>query len=241
MKYTKIIEGIFADRPNRFVAQVLIEGKEEKVHVKNTGRCKELLVPGARVYLEDFSERMGSRKMRYSLIGVNKNGIMVNMDSQAPNQVVKEALLSGRLLLPGMEKLTLVKGEKTYGNSRLDFYVEDTKGNAGFLEVKGVTLEKNGIARFPDAPTERGIKHIGELVQAGREGYKAYILFLIQMKGIRYFEPNDKTHPAFGESLRKAEGEGVSLLAYDCKVTKDSLVLDREVDIKLYKTAGIQV
>ncbi|MCI8648044.1 MAG: DNA/RNA nuclease SfsA [Firmicutes bacterium] len=235
MKYRNITEGIFIDRPNRFVAKVMIQGKEEKVHVKNTGRCKELLTPDAKVYLEDYIERMGTRKLRYSLIGVEKEGLLINMDSQAPNQVVREALLGRTLLLPDMDKLEAVKAETMYGKSRLDFYVEDEKGQKGFVEVKGVTLEENGVVRFPDAPTERGLRHMEELIKARREGYLTYILFVVQMKGVLYFEPNDKTHLAFGEMLRKADKSGVFVLAYDCRVTRDSMALDEPVDIKLHK------
>ena len=155
------------------------------------------------------------------------------MDSQAPNKVCEEALLSGKLVLPGMGKLTEVRREKTYGQSRFDFYLEDEKGQRGWLEVKGVTLEENGIARFPDAPTERGIKHINELVNAAEEGYSSYILFVIQMKGIRLFEPNDRTHPAFGEALRRAAKKGVAVLACDCQVTMDSLQLDQIIPVHL--------
>lgn len=233
MKYQNIVEGIFIDRPNRFVASVEIEGKQERVHVKNTGRCRELLIPGTEVYLEDFSERMGSRKLRYSLIGVNKQGMMINMDSQAPNQAAREALVCGRLFLPQMKGLTEVKGEQVFGSSRLDFYVKDENGAEGFVEVKGVTLEENGIAKFPDAPTKRGIKHIRELILAKKQGYYAYLLFIIQMKGTTVFQPNDRTHAAFGDSLREAEKAGVSLLAYDCMVTKDSMILDQPVPIEL--------
>lgn len=233
MKYQNIIEGIFIDRPNRFVASVEIGGKQERVHVKNTGRCRELLIPGTEVYLEDFTERMGSRKLRYSLVGVNKQGLMINMDSQAPNQVAKEALICGRPILPQMKCLTEVKGEQTYGSSRLDFYVKDETGAEGFVEVKGVTLEENSIAKFPDAPTERGIKHIRELIHAKKQGYCAYLFFVIQMKGIIDFQPNDRTHAAFGDSLREAEKAGVVLLAYDCRVTKDSMTLDQPVPINL--------
>ena len=233
MKYQNIVEGIFLDRPNRFVASVEIKGKRERVHVKNTGRCRELLIPGAEVYLEDFAERMGSRKLRYSLIGVNKQGLMINMDSQAPNQAVREALVCGQLILPQMKCLTEVRGEQVYGNSRLDFYVRDEDGKEGFAEVKGVTLEENGIAKFPDAPTERGIKHIQELIHAKEQGYYTYLLFVIQMKGIAVFQPNDRTHAAFGASLREAQKAGVFLLAYDCRVTKDSMTLDQPVPINL--------
>ncbi|MEG2298782.1 MAG: DNA/RNA nuclease SfsA, partial [Anaerovoracaceae bacterium] len=201
MKYKNIIEGRFIERPNRFVAIVQINGIVEKVHVKNTGRCKELLIEGAKVYLEDFYGRMGTRKMRYSLIGVDKGQIKVNMDSQAPNKMVEEALEDGRICLPEMGKLTVIKREKTYGDSRFDFYLEDDKGCKAFLEVKGVTLEKNRVAMFPDAPTERGVKHVKGLMRAVYEGYKGYVVLVIQMKGISHFTPNYETHKAFGEVL----------------------------------------
>lgn len=233
MKYLKICEGIFIERPNRFVALVDVGGERQRVHVKNTGRCRELLVAGAIVYLEDFYGRMGSRKLRYSLVGVRKGNLLINMDSQAPNQVVKEALLDQRLRLPGMETLSLVKGEKTYGSSRLDFYAEDEAGQRAFLEVKGVTLEENGVVSFPDAPTERGIKHIEELIRAGEDGFRAYILFVIQMKGIDVFRPNDRTHPQFGQALRKARDKGVRILAYDCTVSEDSMELSEPVWVEL--------
>lgn len=233
MKYLKICKGKFIERPNRFVALVEIDGKRQRAHVKNTGRCRELLLPGAEVYLEDFEGRMGSRKMRYSLIGVKKGHLLINMDSQAPNQVVKEALTSGKLALPGMEKLSFVKGEKTYGSSRLDFYVEDETGQKAFVEVKGVTLEEEGIAAFPDAPTERGVRHIEELARAGEEGFLVYILFVIQMKGISAFRPNDRTHPQFGQALRKAREKRVNILAYDCIVAEDSLELADPVRVEL--------
>ncbi|MCI9596739.1 MAG: DNA/RNA nuclease SfsA [Firmicutes bacterium] len=238
MEYKKIQKGIFIERPNRFVARVNIEGTEETVHVKNTGRCKELLVPGAEVYLEDFIGRMENRKNRYSLVGVKKGELMINMDSQAPNQVVKEALAEGKLRLPGMEQLILVKGEQKYGDSRLDFYVEDQKGQTGLAEVKGVTLEESGIVRFPDAPTQRGVKHIEELIKAQSQGYLTWIIFVIQMKGISFFEPNDATHPEFGDALRKAAASGVELLAYDCHVTENSMALADPVEIRLEKQSG---
>lgn len=237
MKYEKIIKGNFIERPNRFIAVVEAEGEVQKVHVKNTGRCKELLVPGATVYLEDFKERMGTRKMRFSLVGVEKiteRGVLsINMDSQAPNKVVKESLLDGKIELPGMKKLQLVKGEHVYGDSRLDFYVVDEDGQEGFVEVKGVTLEKDGIASFPDAPTERGIKHLKELEKAVCEGKKAFVIFIIQMKGVHTFKPNDERHKAFGDALRHASQSGVNVLAYDCIVGNDSLFIDKKVSIEL--------
>lgn len=233
MEYRNIQKGTFIERPNRFVAKVNINGIEETVHVKNTGRCKELLVPGAEVYLEDFMDKMGTRKMRYSLVGVKKGSLMINMDSQAPNQVVKEALAQEKLRLPGMERLILVKGEQICGDSRLDFYVEDQKGQSGLAEVKGVTLEEHGIARFPDAPTQRGVKHIEELIKARSQGYLVWIIFVIQMKGISFFEPNDTTHLEFGDALREAAASGVGVLAYDCHVTENSMVLADPVEIRL--------
>lgn len=233
MKYDNICKGNFIERPNRFIAVVEIDGKEEKAHVKNTGRCRELLTPGATVYLEDFDGRMGTRKMRYSLIGVEKGNVLINMDSQAPNKVCEEALLSGKLQLPGMSTLTDVKREKTYGGSRFDFRVEDEDGQIGWLEVKGVTLEDNHVARFPDAPTERGVKHVEELIDAVGEGYRGYVLFVIQMPEISYFEPNDITHKAFGDALRKAADAGVQIMAWTCDVEADMLALKEPVKIML--------
>ncbi|MBR4862469.1 MAG: DNA/RNA nuclease SfsA [Firmicutes bacterium] len=240
MKYEKIIMGQFISRPNRFIAEVKLNQREEitRVHVKNTGRCRELLQPGSTVYLEDFTCRMGTRKMAYSLIGVEKmlpdgQTLMVNMDSQAPNKVTAEALASGKIILPGMGKLTEIRGEKTYGDSRFDFYVEDEDGRKGFIEVKGVTLEKDGLVRFPDAPTERGVKHLHELMKARSEGYMAYALFIVQMEGMRLFMPNDDTHPAFGDALREASAAGVDVLAYQCHVTEDTLEVTEPVAVQL--------
>lgn len=240
MKYEKIIKGQFISRPNRFIAEVKLNQSEEitRVHVKNTGRCRELLQPGSTVYLEDFTCRMGTRKMAYSLIGVEKmlpdgQTLMVNMDSQAPNKVTAEALASGKIILPGMGKLTEIRGEKTYGDSRFDFYVEDEDGRKGFIEVKGVTLEEDGVVRFPDAPTERGVKHLHELMKARSEGYMAYALFIVQMEGMRLFMPNDDTHPAFGDALREASAAGVDVLAYQCHVTEDTLEVTEPVAVQL--------
>lgn len=240
MKYENIIEGKFISRPNRFIATVEIKGSQEKVHVKNTGRLRELLHEGAHVYLEDHIGRMGTRKLRYSLIGVRKptslmpeGYVQVNIDSQAPNKVVKEAMQNGTLLPAGLSDVAYFKSEYKYGNSRLDFYAEDSLGNKMLGEVKGVTLEKGGAARFPDAPTERGIKHIEELINAVSEGYKACIVFVIQMKGVKSFSPNYETHPEFGVALKAAREAGVEVLAYDCIVAKDNLVIDSRVDIIL--------
>lgn len=228
MKYQNIVKGIFINRPNRFVAQVTVNGKEETVHVKNTGRCKDLLVKDSVVYLEDFKGRMGTRKLRYSLIAVEKlkaDGCseLINMDSQAPNAVIKEEFEKSGLKF---------RSECKYNNSRFDFYFETDKGK-GFLEVKGVTLEEDGICRFPDAPTERGVKHLTELIDAKKNGYLAAALFLVQMENIRNFEPNDATHPEFGKALRKAKADGVKILCYKCKVKPDELILDRKVPIIL--------
>lgn len=240
MKYEKIIKGQFISRPNRFIAEVKLNhsGEITRAHVKNTGRCRELLQPGAAVYLEDFTQRMGSRKMAYSLIGVEKplpdgRTLMVNMDSQAPNKVTAEALASGKIILPGMGKLTEIRGEKTYGDSRFDFYVEDEAGRKAFIEVKGVTLEDDGLVRFPDAPTERGVKHINELVKAREDGYHAYALFIVQMEGMRVFMPNDETHRAFGDALRTAAAAGVEVLAYQCHVTEDTLNVAMPLEVCL--------
>ena len=237
MKYEKIIKGKFIERPNRFVALAEADGKIVKTHVKNTGRCRELLVPGATVYLEDFAGRMGNRKMQYSLIGVEKKTpdgvIMVNMDSQAPNKVVHEALTGGKIVLEGMTELTLIRPEKTFGRSRFDFYVEDREETGAFIEVKGVTLENDGIVRFPDAPTERGVRHINELVSAVEAGFSAYIIFVIQMGGMKEFRPNDDTHAEFGKTLREAAARGVKVLAYQCSVGTDYLDIDSPVMVNL--------
>ncbi|MCM1530486.1 MAG: DNA/RNA nuclease SfsA [Alistipes sp.] len=233
MKYEKTVTAKFISRPNRFVAQVLLNGEEASVHVKNTGRCRELLVPGSVVYLENFSYRQGKRKLLYDLVAVRKGDLLINMDSQAPNKVVMEALENGSIKLPGMSDFTVIRPEKVYGDSRFDFYIEDKNGEKGFVEVKGVTLENNGIASFPDAPTERGVKHIKELVSAMENGYHSYVLFVIQMSEIKMFTPNDATHMKFGDALRCAAEKGVHILAYECAVTPDSLEITKAVPIEL--------
>ena len=225
MKYAKIKEGIFISRPNRFIAIVNIDGKEETCHVKNTGRCKELLIKGSKVFLEDCSHNP-NRKTKYDLIAVYKGDCLVNMDSQAPNKVVQEWLPK---LFPD---ITLIRPETKYKNSRFDFYVE-TETEKIFMEVKGVTLEVDGEARFPDAPTERGVKHIQELIACRKDGYEAYIIFVVQMKGVTHFVPNVATHPEFAEALKNAKKQGVKILCYDCKVTPDELVLDKEVKVQV--------
>ena len=204
-----------------------IDGTTETVHVKNTGRCRELLVKGTTVYLEKSNNP--ERKTGYDLIAVLKNGkTLINMDSQIPNAVTEEWLRKGNLF----SKDAVIRREVTHNKSRFDFYIEEG-GRKIFLEVKGCTLETDGIARFPDAPTERGVKHINELIDCVNEGFEAYILFVIQMKGIKHFEPNDKTHSAFGDALRNAESKGVNILAYDCDVTKDTIEIDKEIKVLL--------
>lgn len=230
MRYNDIISGIFLKRPNRFIAHVMIDGREEIAHVKNTGRCRELLIPGVMVYLQQHNNP--KRKTRFSVIAVQKGELLVNMDSQAPNKVMLEALSQG-LSLPGLMKpYTNIKPESVYGNSRFDFYVEAGQQEA-YLEIKGVTLEDGGVAKFPDAPTERGVKHVRGLIEAANAGFLAYIIFVVQMKGISYMTPNDVTHEAFGEALREAHKAGVTILAYDCLVTPDTLQIDKVVPVIL--------
>jgi len=221
------------ERPNRFIARVLIDGVEALAHVKNTGRCKELLIPGATIYLEDHILRMGTRKLRYSLIAVEKGDLLVNMDSQAPNEIVAEALTLGNLVLPGMTPPIRFRREQTYGASRLDFYMEDSLGRIGYMEVKGVTLEDNRYCRFPDAPTIRGRKHLEELEKAVGEGFVSYVVFVLQMKGVVSFRPNDEMDPAFGKALRSAASAGVVVLAYDCEVTQTTLAVYGPVTVEL--------
>ena len=226
MKYEAMTEGRFVRRRNRFIAEVMINGMTEAVHVRNTGRLRELFITNARVLLEPASNP--ERKTRYSLVCVEKNGQWVNVDSTAPNQIVEEMVRAGRLF----SDITYMKREKTFGKSRFDLYVEHG-GQKHYIEVKGVTLEVDGAARFPDAPTERGIKHIHELMEARRQGYLASIIFIIQMKGIKVFEPNRVTHPAFAEALLEAAGAGVEILAFDCMVTENSLEGDLPVPVRL--------
>lgn len=226
MRYKNIVSGTFISRPNRFVAQVDINGKEATVHVKNTGRCKELLIKGAQVFLSVSDNPL--RKTRYDLVAVIKNGICINMDSYAPNLAAGEWLKSSGLFSENAQ----IKAEKTFGDSRFDFYIKDGERQA-FLEVKGVTLEQDGIALFPDAPTLRGVKHINELIQCTEKGYEAYILFVIQMKGIKEFRPNDGTHRAFGDALRSAQKAGVKIIAYDCRVTPEEMVIEKNIKINL--------
>lgn len=233
MRYEYIKEGKFIERPNRFIAHVEVEGRRVIAHVKNTGRCRELLIPGATVILQYHpdAEKAG-RKTEYSLVGVYKGGMLINMDSQAPNQIAMEWLERGGFTDETGIQVSEIRREVTYGNSRFDlsFLAE---GKQGYMEVKGVTLEVDHVAKFPDAPTERGIKHLRELGMAVRDGYRAYALFVIQMKGVERFIPNTDMHPAFGEALRKAALEGVNVLAYDCDVRRDVLEIDQAVKVVL--------
>ena len=226
MKYETMTEGRFIRRRNRFIAEVMVNGTAEAVHVRNTGRLRELFVTDARVLLEPASNP--ERKTRYSLVCVEKNGQWVNVDSTAPNQIVEEMVRAGRLF----SDITYVKREKPFGKSRFDLYVEHG-GQKHYIEVKGVTLEVDGAARFPDAPTERGIKHIHELMEARKQGYLASIIFIIQMKGVKVFEPNRATQSAFAEALLEAAGAGVEILAFDCIVTENSLEGDLPVPVQL--------
>ena len=227
MQYAHVRPAVFQARPNRFVARVLLDGKEETVHVKNTGRCRELLVPGARVYLAEGDNP--ARKTRYDLVAVEKGELLVNLDSQAPNKVFAQWAQAGGFR-PG---LTLLRPETTWGNSRFDFYWEDAAGQRGFVEVKGVTLEEEGHVRFPDAPTLRGVKHLEELVRARAEGYEAAVCFVVQMEGMVAFAPIDATHPAFGAALRRAAAAGVTVLAMECAVTPGSLAIRRSIPVRL--------
>ena len=235
MRYTNIMAGKFLARPNRFIAHVEIAGREEIVHVKNTGRCKELLLPGATVYVQYFPA--GKRKTKYDLIAVEKvvqdgvgeqQTLLINMDSQAPNKVVQEWLMEQE----PFGKITYLKPECKHGDSRFDFYLE-TEAKKMFIEVKGVTLEEKGVVMFPDAPTERGVKHVQELCHCLEQGYEAAIIFVVQMSGSRYFTPNRRTHAAFATALEQAAASGVQLLALTCAVTPDSLTINGKIPIHL--------
>ncbi|MBE6563952.1 MAG: DNA/RNA nuclease SfsA [Ruminococcaceae bacterium] len=230
MRYASVIKGRFLARPNRFLARVDIDGKEETVHVKNTGRCGELLLPGSVVWLSDSGN--AARKTRYDLIAVEKQtergSLLVNIDSQAPNEAAAEWLLSSGLF----SQKASARREVQKGSSRFDLAVDDG-GSISYIEVKGVTLERDGVALFPDAPTERGVKHVKELIECVKEGFGAYLLFVVQMKGVHTFSPNDETHKAFADVLREAKASGVMILAYDCLVTPDSMALDAPVPLSL--------
>ena len=225
MKYGKMVPGIFLARPNRFIAHVEIGGQSEICHVKNTGRCRELLPPGAEVWCQ-LSDNP-ARKTKYDLITVRKNTRLINMDSQAPNAAAKEWLLAG-----GLGDIRSLRAEVIRGDSRFDFSFE-LEGRLCFLEVKGVTLETDGICAFPDAPTQRGAKHLRGLAEAAAAGCGAYVLFVIQMENVRYLRPNDETDPAFGKALRDAAAAGVRILAVDCTVTPDTMAAGKAVPGRL--------
>ncbi|MBP5395051.1 MAG: DNA/RNA nuclease SfsA [Candidatus Methanomethylophilaceae archaeon] len=226
MRYKRIVTGTFISRPNRFIAMVDISGTIERCHVKNTGRCRELLVKGATVYLSVPDNP--NRSTPYDLVAVMKGKRLVNMDSQIPNAAVAESLKE----IPMFSKVTEIHREYTYGNSRIDIYAKDDD-NRYLIEVKGVTLEDDGVVRFPDAPTERGVKHVRELVSSMKDGYVPCLLFVIQMDDVRYFEPNRATDPEFADALREAEEAGVKILAYTCEVTPDSMTLKEPVEVRI--------
>ena len=224
MKYANIVEGIFISRPNRFIAHVEVAGAAEVCHVKNTGRCAELLIKGTRVWLQRADNP--DRKTKYDLIAVQKGELLINMDSQAPNKAAAE-------FIPRLyDNVSLVKPEAKHGDSRYDFYIEAGERRI-FMEVKGVTLEESGTALFPDAPTQRGVKHLRGLMNCIEEGYEAAVLFVIQMKGVHEFRTNVRTHPEFGEALRSAAEAGVQIYAMDCRVTPDEMTIDAPVDVVL--------
>ena len=226
MRYTRIEEAVFKSRPNRFIAHVVTKRGEEICHVKNTGRCRELLLPDARIWVQRNDSP--DRKTALDLIAVEKNGRVINMDSQIPNKVAEEWIRGGHLFSENVK----IFPETRYGNSRFDLYLEE-EDRRMYLEVKGVTLEEDGVARFPDAPTERGVKHVRELIVCRKAGYLAGILFIIQMQGICRLEPNDRTHPEFGEALRMAADAGAQIMAVDCLVTPDSIQADKEIEVRL--------
>ena len=225
MKYGKMVAGRFVARPNRFIAHVEIDGKTEVCHVKNTGRCRELLPAGAEVWCQVADD--SKRKTKYDLITVRKGQRLINMDSQAPNAAAREWLASG-----GLGPVENLRAETVHGDSRFDFSFT-LDGKLCFLEVKGVTLEYDGVCAFPDAPTERGAKHLRGLTRAAQEGFGAYVLFVIQMADVKYIHPNDATDPNFGVALREAAAGGVQVLAVDCEVTVDTMTIHAPVEVRL--------
>ncbi len=226
MIYENILPAIFVDRPNRFIAHVELNGRLEVCHVKNTGRCRELLIPGCRVYVQH--QPSPTRKTAYDLIAVEKGERLLNMDANAPNRVFNEYVRAGRFL----RGWSVIRPETTHGDSRFDFYLE-SPGHRLFAEVKGVTLEDDGVMRFPDAPTERGVKHLEGLARCVQEGYEAWAVFVIQTENVRWMEPNRRTHPAFADAMRQAAQAGVHLLALDCHTEPDRLEIRRPVEIRL--------
>ncbi|MCD8160037.1 MAG: DNA/RNA nuclease SfsA [Clostridiales bacterium] len=226
MQYANIHKAIFQARPNRFIAQVTLDGSPVTVHVKNTGRCRELLVPGCTVYLVRSDNP--ARKTQYDLVAVEKGSLLINMDAQAPNRLFREWVERGQFL----PDVTLLRPEYTYGDSRFDFYLE-RDGRPGLVEVKGCTLEEGGIARFPDAPTERGVRHIEGLIRARQAGLDAWLCVVVQMEGMRCFMPNDATHPAFGAALRRAAEAGVCVQALECRVWPDGAEITGRIPVEL--------
>ena len=226
MKYDNIKKAVFIDRPNRFIANVKIDGQPCVCHVKNTGRCRELLTPGAEVYVHHTPSK--TRKTDYDLVTVKKGHRLINMDSQTANTLFREYVESGRFL-PG---ITTLKPECYHGNSRFDFYYE-TEKSRGFVEVKGVTLEHDGVASFPDAPTARGVRHLNGLINCIKNRFCAHIVFIIQMEDVKHFEPNDVIHKEFAETLKKAAAAGVKVTALCCRVTEDEVSVLHEVEVKL--------
>ncbi len=226
MEYSHILKARFIDRPNRFIANIKLDDKVQVCHVKNTGRCKELLVPGAEIYVQESDNPL--RKTKYDLITVKKGSRLINMDSQAPNKVVEEWLCNSA----PFGKILKLKPEQKYKNSRFDFYME-TEEERGFIEVKGVTLENDNIVSFPDAPSERAVKHLRELIEAVKEGYSCYVIFVVQMKDVLYFKPNYENHPQFAQTLSLAKNAGVKLTAIDCFITPTEITAADFVSIKL--------
>lgn len=224
MIYKNIHKAEFISRPNRFIAEIKIDGCIQLAHVKNTGRCRELLIPGSEIFVEKSED--SKRKTKYDLISVYKNKTLINIDSQAPNKIFSELLGKGEFL----KNIRVVRQEVMFENSRLDFYIEAGDKKI-FAEVKGVTLEQDGVAMFPDAPTERGLKHINSLIKCRQMGFQSYIVFIIQMDGIKYFTPNYKTHREFGESLKSAEKSGVEIFAFNCCVKKDEIFAVNQTEV----------
>lgn len=225
MKYSDTVGGIFLSRPNRFIAEVSIDGEIKTVHVKNTGRCRELLVRGARVILER-APAGAKRKTGYDIIAVYKGELLINMDSLSPNKAVME-------FIPELfGNVSLIRPEKVHGDSRFDFYIEAGERRI-FMEVKGVTLEENGVCRFPDAPTERGVKHLNGLAEAVSEGFEAYVFFVVQMCRAEFFTPNTDTDPEFAEALKRAVRRGVKVLCFTCEVTPDSMTINKPCKVML--------
>lgn len=229
LKYEKVVEGIFLKRPNRFIAHVLIRGKEEIAHVKNTSRCRELLIPGAKLYLEDKRHILG-RKTKYSVISVYKGDTLINIDSQVPNEVVSEALMANKISLH--QDVDFLKREVVYGQSRFDIYMERGQQKC-FIEVKGVTLERDRVAAFPDAPTERGARHVREMMDAVQEGYHGIIFFLVKMQTPDHFTLNRKMDPVFADAVCQAQEKGVEILAYDAAVSRNEIWIGKKLPIKL--------